>query len=157
MSAIYKNKFGNLYSRCGQETRVIPRILQMKMHWSKSEKENVRLTEAGISKEVSVYVLKTREIITASSDDKKERGRRNTSQRNGTDLNNVSSDEKGKLNSRGKKSPTFLVFIESAIPLLLVLLKNVENGNFFVTSSVGYLVLFKSAPMFKRSPSPPIR
>ncbi|KAL6427003.1 protein-tyrosine sulfotransferase [Cataglyphis hispanica] len=38
--------------RCGQETRVIPRILQMKMHWSKSEKENVRLTEAGISKEV---------------------------------------------------------------------------------------------------------
>lgn len=43
-----------LCSRCGQETRVIPRILQMKMHWSKSEKENVRLTEAGISKEVSL-------------------------------------------------------------------------------------------------------
>lgn len=43
--------------RCGQETRVIPRILQMKMHWSKSEKENVRLTEAGISKEVSARVL----------------------------------------------------------------------------------------------------
>ncbi|KAG7202057.1 hypothetical protein KM043_004735 [Ampulex compressa] len=38
--------------RCGQETRVIPRILQMKMHWSKSERENLRLTEAGISKEV---------------------------------------------------------------------------------------------------------
>lgn len=38
--------------RCGQETRVIPRILQMKMHWSKSEKENLRLTEAGISKDV---------------------------------------------------------------------------------------------------------
>lgn len=40
-------------SRCGQETRVIPRILQMRTHWLKSERENVRLVEAGISKEVS--------------------------------------------------------------------------------------------------------
>ncbi|KAK0178749.1 hypothetical protein PV327_007612 [Microctonus hyperodae] len=38
--------------RCGQETRIIPRILQMRTHWLKSERENVRLVEAGISKEV---------------------------------------------------------------------------------------------------------
>ncbi|XP_044585287.1 protein-tyrosine sulfotransferase [Cotesia glomerata] len=38
--------------RCGQETRVIPRILQMGSHWLRSERENVRLSEAGISKEV---------------------------------------------------------------------------------------------------------
>ncbi|XP_015595260.1 protein-tyrosine sulfotransferase isoform X3 [Cephus cinctus] len=38
--------------RCGQETRVIPRILQMRSHWLKSERESVRLVEAGISKEV---------------------------------------------------------------------------------------------------------
>lgn len=38
--------------RCGQETRVIPRILQLRSHWLKSEKESVRLQEAGISKEV---------------------------------------------------------------------------------------------------------
>jgi hypothetical protein len=39
--------------RCGQETRVIPRILQLRSHWMKSEKESMRLQEAGISKEVS--------------------------------------------------------------------------------------------------------
>ncbi|XP_047001331.1 protein-tyrosine sulfotransferase-like [Schistocerca americana] len=38
--------------RCGQETRVIPRILQMRSHWLKSQKESVRLEEAGLSKEV---------------------------------------------------------------------------------------------------------
>ncbi|KAK0079312.1 hypothetical protein PV325_001420 [Microctonus aethiopoides] len=38
--------------RCGQETRIIPRILQMRMHWVKSKRESVRLVEAGISKEV---------------------------------------------------------------------------------------------------------
>ncbi|XP_026461517.1 protein-tyrosine sulfotransferase-like [Ctenocephalides felis] len=38
--------------RCGQETRVIPRILQMRSHWLKSAKESVRLEEAGITKEV---------------------------------------------------------------------------------------------------------
>ncbi|KAF7988860.1 hypothetical protein HCN44_007170 [Aphidius gifuensis] len=38
--------------RCGQETRVIPRILQMRSHWYKSERESMRLAEAGISKEV---------------------------------------------------------------------------------------------------------
>ncbi|KXJ76257.1 hypothetical protein RP20_CCG010032 [Aedes albopictus] len=37
---------------CGQETRVIPRILQLRSHWMKSEKESVRLVEAGITKEV---------------------------------------------------------------------------------------------------------
>lgn len=40
------------YSRCGQETRVIPRILQMRAHWMKSSKESLRLKEAGIYKEV---------------------------------------------------------------------------------------------------------
>lgn len=38
--------------RCGQETRVIPRILQLRSHWMKSEKEKMRLEEAGITKEV---------------------------------------------------------------------------------------------------------
>lgn len=41
--------------RCGQETRVIPRILQLRSHWLKSEKESVRLEEAGITKEVHKY------------------------------------------------------------------------------------------------------
>lgn len=39
-------------NRCGQETRVIPRILQLRSHWLKSEKESLRLEEAGITKEV---------------------------------------------------------------------------------------------------------
>ncbi|XP_065199522.1 protein-tyrosine sulfotransferase isoform X2 [Planococcus citri] len=38
--------------RCGQETRVVPRILQMRQHWMKSAKESVRLMEAGVSPEV---------------------------------------------------------------------------------------------------------
>lgn len=38
--------------RCGQETRVIPRILQLRSHWMKSEKESLRLKEAGITPEV---------------------------------------------------------------------------------------------------------
>ncbi|KAH8344877.1 hypothetical protein KR067_009746 [Drosophila pandora] len=38
--------------RCGQETRVIPRILQLRSHWLNSEKESLRLQEAGITKEV---------------------------------------------------------------------------------------------------------
>ncbi|KAL9878846.1 tyrosylprotein sulfotransferase isoform 1-T3 [Glossina fuscipes fuscipes] len=38
--------------RCGQETRVIPRLLQLRAHWLKSEKESLRLEEAGITKEV---------------------------------------------------------------------------------------------------------
>lgn len=40
------------YFRCGQETRVIPRLLQMRFHWLKSEKESMRLEQAGISKDV---------------------------------------------------------------------------------------------------------
>lgn len=40
--------------RCGQETRVIPRILQLRSHWLKSEKESLRLQEAGITKEVCI-------------------------------------------------------------------------------------------------------
>ncbi|XP_055370844.1 protein-tyrosine sulfotransferase isoform X2 [Condylostylus longicornis] len=38
--------------RCGQETRVIPRLLQLRSHWIKSEKETIRLNEAGITKDV---------------------------------------------------------------------------------------------------------
>lgn len=38
--------------RCGQETRVIPRILQMRQHWMKSKKETLRLHEAGVHDEV---------------------------------------------------------------------------------------------------------
>lgn len=38
--------------RCGQETRVVPRILQMRQHWARSQKETVRLEQAGVSKTV---------------------------------------------------------------------------------------------------------
>lgn len=41
-----------LLYRCGQETRVVPRILQMRNHWYKSSKESMRLKEAGVSEEV---------------------------------------------------------------------------------------------------------
>ncbi len=33
--------------RCGEETRVVPRLLQMRSHWMKSQKESLRLQEAG--------------------------------------------------------------------------------------------------------------
>lgn len=45
--------FSCMNCRCGQETRVIPRILQLRSHWLKSEKESLRLEEAGITKEVN--------------------------------------------------------------------------------------------------------
>ena len=35
--------------RCGEETRVIPRIISMRSRWSKSQKESNRLKEAGLS------------------------------------------------------------------------------------------------------------
>ena len=38
--------------RCGEETRVVPRILGMRSQWSKSAKESKRLQEAGLSDEV---------------------------------------------------------------------------------------------------------
>ncbi|KAG1696930.1 Protein-tyrosine sulfotransferase [Nymphon striatum] len=38
--------------RCGEETRVIPRVLNLKHMWSKSEVEATRLAEAGITTEV---------------------------------------------------------------------------------------------------------
>ncbi|XP_028662575.1 protein-tyrosine sulfotransferase 1 isoform X1 [Erpetoichthys calabaricus] len=38
--------------RCGEETRVIPRILAMKQMWSKSGREKMRLDEAGVTDEV---------------------------------------------------------------------------------------------------------
>ncbi|XP_050310110.1 protein-tyrosine sulfotransferase [Anthonomus grandis grandis] len=51
--------------RCGQETRVIPRLLQLRFHWLKSEKESMRLEQAGISDEVlnSAIAAFTLEII----------------------------------------------------------------------------------------------
>ncbi|KAI5718282.1 hypothetical protein M8J77_019016 [Diaphorina citri] len=38
--------------RCGQETRIIPRILQMRQHWIRSQKESLRLEEAGVNAQV---------------------------------------------------------------------------------------------------------
>ena len=37
--------------RCGEETRVIPRIISMRSKWMKSEKEHKRLQEAGLTDE----------------------------------------------------------------------------------------------------------
>lgn len=38
--------------RCGEETRVIPRILGLKSQWLKSDRESKRLIEAGLTEEV---------------------------------------------------------------------------------------------------------
>ena len=38
--------------RCGQETRVIPRMLQYYNNWLNSEKESMRLEEAGIDRKI---------------------------------------------------------------------------------------------------------
>ncbi|XP_037077603.1 protein-tyrosine sulfotransferase-like isoform X1 [Pollicipes pollicipes] len=38
--------------RCGEETRVIPRILSLRSHWKKSAKETLRLSEAGLNDDV---------------------------------------------------------------------------------------------------------
>lgn len=38
--------------RCGEETRVIPRLLGLKRQWQHSEKESKRLVEAGLGDEV---------------------------------------------------------------------------------------------------------
>lgn len=38
--------------RCGEETRVIPRLLSMRTQWEKSPKESKRLDEAGLTSEV---------------------------------------------------------------------------------------------------------
>ncbi|KAJ8266172.1 hypothetical protein GJAV_G00126780 [Gymnothorax javanicus] len=38
--------------RCGEETRVIPRVLAMKETWSRSEREKMRLDEAGVTDKV---------------------------------------------------------------------------------------------------------
>lgn len=38
--------------RCGEETRVLPRLLQMRGQWVKSQKEKMRLEEAGVTMEV---------------------------------------------------------------------------------------------------------
>lgn len=46
-----------LLIRCGQETRVIPRLLQIRTHWLKSQKESLRLEEAGLHKDVSLIEM----------------------------------------------------------------------------------------------------
>jgi len=38
--------------RCGQETRVIPRLLGMRNQWTKSQRESLRLMEAGVTPEI---------------------------------------------------------------------------------------------------------
>lgn len=38
--------------RCGEETRLVPRILGMRSNWYKSEKEKNRLEQAGVTEEV---------------------------------------------------------------------------------------------------------
>ncbi|MGH0140693.1 UNVERIFIED_CONTAM: hypothetical protein FKN15_044717 [Acipenser sinensis] len=38
--------------RCGEETRIIPRLLAMRQAWSKSEREKMRLDEAGVTDQV---------------------------------------------------------------------------------------------------------
>ncbi|XP_076836408.1 tyrosylprotein sulfotransferase 1, like [Brachyhypopomus gauderio] len=38
--------------RCGEETRVIPRLLAMQATWSRSSRERVRLDEAGVTEDV---------------------------------------------------------------------------------------------------------
>lgn len=38
--------------RCGEETRVIPRLLAMRATWSRSARERVRLDEAGVTDQV---------------------------------------------------------------------------------------------------------
>lgn len=55
----------HFFFRCGQETRVIPRLLQLRFHWLKSEKESMRLDQAGITSDVlnSAIAAFTMEII----------------------------------------------------------------------------------------------
>lgn len=38
--------------RCGPDTRVIPRMLQMYHHWLTDDKEHTRLLEAGVDSQV---------------------------------------------------------------------------------------------------------
>merc|ERR1711973_862173 len=38
--------------RCGEETRVVPRLIQMRSAWYRSEKESKRLDEAGVTRNV---------------------------------------------------------------------------------------------------------
>lgn len=42
--------------RCGEETRVLPRLLQMRSQWVKSQKEKMRLEEAGVTAEVNFVI-----------------------------------------------------------------------------------------------------
>ena len=43
--------------RCGEETRVVPRILGAQREWSFSDKERTRLAEAGIDEKVRESIL----------------------------------------------------------------------------------------------------
>ena len=44
--------------RCGEETRIIPRILQMRERWKKSDKEGRRLVEAGLDDDVLTVIIR---------------------------------------------------------------------------------------------------
>ena len=44
--------------RCGEETRVVPRILQLAAQWNRSAKEVSRLHEAGLTDEVSIFIIR---------------------------------------------------------------------------------------------------
>lgn len=54
--------------RCGEETRVIPRLLGLKTQWQKSEKESKRLQEAGLTNEVlssavAAFILEVLDVL----------------------------------------------------------------------------------------------
>jgi protein-tyrosine sulfotransferase len=38
--------------RCGEETRIIPRVIYMRNQWANSKKENERLKMAGMSDDI---------------------------------------------------------------------------------------------------------
>lgn len=45
--------------RCGEETRVVPRILQLAAQWNRSAKETNRLREAGLTDQVNQFIKLT--------------------------------------------------------------------------------------------------
>lgn len=54
--------------RCGEETRVIPRLLAMRATWSRSVKERIRLDEAGVTDQVldsavRAFLLEVRRLV----------------------------------------------------------------------------------------------
>lgn len=57
--------------RCGEETRVIPRLLAMRATWSRSAKERIRLDEAGVTDHVldsavRAFLLEASRVVSAA-------------------------------------------------------------------------------------------